>query len=67
MKFVVNSRQKDAFLMLPAEKRFEIMEGVFAFIDKYRNAGKCKEIYEHCDFKGAVSIWEVETEVELKK
>ena len=64
MKFVVNSRRKDVFLMLPAEKRMEIMGGMIAFVEKYRKAGKCKEIYQDADMQGAVSIWEVESDEE---
>jgi len=59
MKFLVISRNKDAYYMLPPERRMEIMQEVVAFIDKYRKAGKCKEIYETADLKGGVSIWEV--------
>lgn len=67
MKFVVESRQKDIFLMLPVEKRLEIVKGTDAFIKKYRNSGKCKDIYEHGDLRGAVSIWEVESDAEVAK
>ncbi len=67
MKYLVNSRRKDAFLMLPPEKRAEVWEGMVAFIEKYRNAGKCKEIYMHGDMKGAVCIWEVESDEESTK
>lgn len=67
MKFVVNSRLKDAFLLLPAEKRTELVEGMIAFVEKQRKAGKCKEIYEHGDLKGAVSIWELESDTEVAK
>jgi hypothetical protein len=42
----------------------EVMEGTVAFVDKYRKAGKCKEIYLHGDLKGAVSIWESESDEE---
>ena len=64
MKFAVNSRRKDAYLMLPIEKQIEIMQGTAAFIEKYRNAGKCKEIYFHADLQGSLSIWEAESEEE---
>ena len=67
MKLLVNSRRKDAFLMLPLEKLAEVWEGMVAFIEKYRNAGKCKEIYMHGDMKGGVSIWEVESDEESTK
>ncbi len=67
MKYLVLSRRKDAFLMLPLEKRVEVWEGMVAFIEKYRNAGKCKEIYMHGDMKGGVSIWEVESDEESTK
>ena len=67
MKLLVNSRRKDAFLMLPPEKRVETWEGMVAFIEKYRKEGKCKEIYMHGDLKGGVSIWEVESDEESTK
>ena len=67
MKLLVNSRRKDTFLMLPLEKRVKVWEGMVAFIEKYRNAGKCKEIYMHGDMKGGVSIWEVESDEESTK
>jgi hypothetical protein len=67
MKYLVHSRRKDAFLMLPVEKRVEIWEGMVAFIDRYRKAGKCKEIYMDGDMQGAVTIWEVESDEEITK
>jgi len=53
--------------MLPLEKRMEIWEGMVAFIDKYRKAGKCKAIYMDGDMKGAVMVWEVESDEENTK
>jgi len=67
MKYVVLSRRKDAFLMLPPEKRVQIWEGMVAFIEKYRKAGKCKGMYMDGDMKGGVSIWEVESDEESTK
>ena len=67
MKYLVHSRRKDAFLMLPREKQVEIWEGMVAFIDKYRKAGKCKEIYMDGDMKGGVLIWEVESDEDITK
>jgi len=40
MKYLVLGRRKDAFLMLPPEKRVEIYEGMVAFIEKYQKAGE---------------------------
>jgi hypothetical protein len=59
MKFLVITQNKDAYYMLPPERRMEIGQGVIAWIEKYRKAGKCKEVYETADLKGSVSIWEV--------
>ena len=59
MKFLVISQNKDSYYMLPPERRMEIMQGVVAWIEKYRKAGKCQEVYETADLKGSVSIWEV--------
>jgi hypothetical protein len=67
MKYLVLGRRKDAFLMLPPEKRVEIWEGMVAFIEKYRKAGKCKEIYYDADLKGSMSIWETDSEEESTK
>ena len=67
MKYLVSSRRKDAFLMLPREKQVEIWEGMVAFIDKYRKAGICKEIYMDGDMKGGVIIWEVKSDEEVTK
>ena len=62
MKFVVISKRKDAYMMLPVEKQIEIMQGMVAYIDKYRNTGKCKVIYFTGDLQGSVSIWEAESD-----
>ena len=51
-------------MMLPVEKQIEIMQGMVAFIDKYRNAGNCKQIYFLSDLQGSVSIWEAESDAE---
>ena len=64
MKFVVISRRKDAYMMLPIEKQLEIMQDMVAFIEKYRNAGNCKQIYFLGDLQGSVSIWEAESDEE---
>ena len=65
MKYLVHSRRKDAFLLLPREKQVEIWEGMVTFIEKNRKAGKCKEIYMDSDMKGGVLIWEVESEEDI--
>ena len=67
MKYLVLTRRKDAFLMLPPKKQVETWEGMVAFIEKYQKAGKCKEIYLDGDMKGSVSIWESDSEEEGTK
>ena len=61
MKFLIINRMKDMFLMLPSDRQAQIMDGVAAFIEKYRKAGICKEIYNISSIKGSVSIWEVDS------
>jgi len=67
MKFLVLARNKDSYYMLPPERRIEIMQAVIAYMEKYRKAGKCKEVYEAADLKGGVSIWEVESSAEAAR
>lgn len=67
MKYLVLSRSKDVFLMLPPEMRVEILEGTIAFIEKYRKAGKCKDIYMDADLNRSISIWETDSEEEATK
>jgi hypothetical protein len=64
MKFLVISKRKEAYMMLPIEKQLEIMQGTVAFIQKSRNAGKCKAIYFLGDLQGSVSIWEADSDEE---
>jgi len=45
MKMVAISRMKDSFMMLPPERQAVIMEATFAWVDKYRRAGKLKRMY----------------------
>jgi len=61
MKFLAITQNKDIYYMLPPETRVKVMDGGFAFVDKYRKTGKCKDIYFTADLKGGVSIWEVES------
>lgn len=61
MKFVVTTRIKDTFSMLPIERQAALMEGATAMVEKYRKAGICKEIYAIPSLKASVSIWEIDT------
>ena len=61
MKFLTISRMKDSFVMIPPELQMQLVEGVSAFVDKYRKAGKLKEIYNVPGLKTTVSIWESES------
>ena len=64
MKFLVMIKRKDEYLRLPVERQIEIMQGMVAYIDKYRNKGKCKVIYFTGDLQGSVSIWEADSDEE---
>jgi hypothetical protein len=61
MKFLIITRMKDTFGMVPPEKQAQIMEGVVAFIDKYRKTGVCKEIFNISSIHGTASVWDVES------
>ena len=61
MKFLAMTRVKDTFTVLPIEIKVQLMEGVTAFINKYRQADTCKGIYSIANIKGSVSIWDVES------
>jgi hypothetical protein len=56
MKFLVISRTKDVFFTLPRERQTEILTANLAFSEKYRKAGKCKEIYWIAGWSRGVSI-----------
>ena len=61
MKFLIITRQKDSFVMLPPEMQRQLMEGQAAFIDKYRKAGKIQVIYNMPGLKGGIAMFEVES------
>ena len=67
MKIMTISRTKDSYIMLPAAMALRIVEGTDAFVNKYRKAGKCKEIYNAPGLKMTVSIWEMESAEELTR
>jgi hypothetical protein len=61
MKFLVINRMKDMFAMIPLEQQAQIAEAGAAFIEKYKKAGICKEIYDIASIHGGASIWEVDS------
>ena len=61
MKYLTITRVKDLFYMIPPERQMEIMEGLTAYIDKYRKSGKCREIYIAPGLKTGVTIWEIDS------
>ena len=61
MKFLIITRMKDTFGMVPLDKQAQIMDGVVAFVDKYKKAGVCKEIYNISSIHGTASVWDVES------
>jgi hypothetical protein len=46
---------------LQPERQAQIIEGVTAFVEKYRKAGVCKEIYNISSIHGTASVWEVDS------
>ena len=67
MKFLGITSMSDSYATLPPDVAMRVMEGGAAFIDKYRKAGKCKEIYNVPGLKMGVSIWEVESAEEMTR
>jgi hypothetical protein len=59
MKYLVISHIKDAFYMLPPEKRAELQSSVYSFGDKYKKSGKELESYYLADLKDTVTIWDL--------
>jgi muconolactone delta-isomerase len=61
MKFLVITRTKDTFSMLPLDMQAKLMEASAAYIDKYKKAGVCKEVFSIASIHGTASIWDVES------
>ena len=61
MKFLIISRTKEVFLTLPPERQTELLTAALSWIEKYRKAGKCKEIYWIPGWNRAAVIWEAES------
>lgn len=67
MKFLVTNKLKDMFFTLPPEVQLELNQGAVAFIEKYQNNGKCKEIYNMPGKNMAMSIWEADSGEEMEQ
>ncbi len=65
MRFLVILRTKDIFFTLTPEKQIELMEGSFAFVEKHKKAGNCKQIHYLPSSNGTASIWEAESSEEV--
>jgi hypothetical protein len=61
MKFLVITRIRDTFVMVPPERQAQIMDGVTSFVNKYRKSGVCKEIFTVASIHGTASVWEVDS------
>ena len=61
MKFLIITRMKDTFCMVPLDRQAQIIEGNSAFVDKYRKVGVCKEIYSIPSIHGTATLWDVES------
>ncbi len=66
MKFLVTAQNKDNYYALAPEKRLQMMMGAYAYIEKYRKAGKLKEVFNTPGLKGSVGIWEVGSSEEVE-
>ena len=67
MKYLVISKIKDAFYMLPAEKQAELRAANDSFGDRYKKSGKVLGSYFLADLKGAVTIWDLASEEEMAR
>jgi hypothetical protein len=61
MNFLIITTMKDNFCLVPVDKQAQIIEGNFAFVDKYRKLGICKEIYTIPSIHGTATLWDVES------
>jgi hypothetical protein len=61
MKFLIISRTKEVFYTLPPERQTELLTGFLSWLEKYRKAGKCKEIYWIPGWNRGVFIWNAES------
>jgi len=61
MKFLIISRTKEVFYTLPPERQMELLTASLSWIEKYRKAGKCKEIFWIPGWNRAVLIWDAES------
>jgi hypothetical protein len=67
MKYLVISRTKESFYMLPRERLMELRRAVVALIDKWRKEGIIKEIYNMPGLKAAAFILEVASPEEANR
>ena len=67
MKFLVTSHNKDSYFALAPEKRMQLLAEAYAYIEKYRKAGKLKEAFYTPDLKGMVSVWDVASSEEAAR
>jgi muconolactone delta-isomerase len=67
MKYLVISRTKESFYVLPPDKLMELRRAVVAFIDKLRKQGIIKEIYNMPGLKAAAFIFEVASPEEANR
>ena len=67
MKFLIISRTKEVFYTLPPERQTELLTGSLSWIEKYRKAGKCKEIYWIPGWNRVAIIWDAESAEESSR
>ena len=67
MKYLVISRTKESFYMLPPEKLMELRRAVVDRIDKWRKEVTIKEIYNMPGLKAAAFIFEVQSPEEANR
>lgn len=65
MKILVVVHTRDTFFALGSKRQAELLEDSFAFVERQKKSGVCKEMYYLPGYKGTASIWEVESAEEI--
>ena len=67
MKYLTISHLHDLFFTLSPEMQMQVIEVASAFTDKYRKAGKIKDVYIMVGSRKSMRIWEVESAKEIDR
>jgi len=67
MKYLTISHLHDLFFTLSPEMQMQVVEVASTFTDKYRKAGKIKDVYIMVGSRKSMRIWEVESHEEIDR